>query len=256
MIGALTGDYIGSIYEFDNTKDKQFPLIDKRKEITDDSICTIAIAYAILKGIPYGVALKEICLRHPNPMGAYGTGFINWLNKRDDAPYNSCGNGSAMRVSAVGWAFDKEEVVLREAEKSAVCTHNHPEGIKGAQATAHAIWFFRHHKDDMKGFRELMSQYYPEWEDFSKPFNEFNAICQNTVPLCIQEVAKGNSYEDTIRNTILRGGDTDTNGAIAGAMAGAKWGVPTNLWQAAYGTMPADLKEIVDAFLEKFNVKG
>lgn len=256
MIGALIGDYVGSIYEFNNTKDKNFPLIKSGKEITDDSICTIAVAYAILNDIPYGEALREICLRHPNPMGAYGSGFINWLHSSVDAPYNSCGNGSAMRVSAVGWAFDQEDVMLREAEKSAACTHNHSEGVKGAQATAHAIWFFRHHKDDLQGFKKLMTAYYPEWETFSKPFDTFNAICQNTVPLCIQEVAKGISYEDTLRNTVLRGGDTDTNGAIAGAIAGARWGVPTDLWQAAYATIPADLKEIVDAFVEKYDVKG
>lgn len=256
MIGALTGDYIGSIYEFDNTQDPQFALIEEGKEITDDSICTIATAFAILKQIPYGKAYKEICRKHPHPLGAYGSGFYHWLNKRDYEPYNSCGNGSAMRVSPVGWAFDKEDVMLREAERSSACTHDHPEGIKGAQATAHAIWFFRHHKDDLEGFKRLMSQYYPDWEEFTKPFDTFNAVCQNTVPLCIQEVVRGNSYEDTLRNTILRGGDTDTNGAIAGAIAGARWGVPEHLWKAAYATAPTDLKVIIDEFIMRYHVVG
>lgn len=256
MIGAITGDYIGSIYEFDNTQDRNFPLVEAGKEITDDSICTIAIANAILKGMPYADSLKEICKRHPYPMGAYGSGFLNWLWKNGDEPYNSCGNGSAMRVSPVGWAFDKEDVMLKEAEKSSACTHNHPEGIKGAQATAHAIWFFRHHKDDIEGFKRLMTQYYPDWETFEKPFDQFNAVCQNTVPLCIQEVVYGQSYEDTLRNTILCGGDTDTNGAIAGAMAGARWGVPKNLWEAALATAEPDLKEIILAFVERYKVVG
>lgn len=256
MIGAITGDYIGSIYEFDNTQDRDFPLVETGKEITDDSICTIAIANAILKGMPYADSLKEICKRHPHPMGAYGSGFLNWLWRNGDEPYNSCGNGSAMRVSPVGWAFDKEDVMLKEAEKSSACTHNHPEGIKGAQATAHAIWFFRHHKDDIEGFKRLMTQYYPDWETFEKPFEQFNAVCQNTVPLCIQEVVYGQSYEDTLRNTILCGGDTDTNGAIAGAMAGARWGVPKNLWEAALATAAPDLKEIILAFVERYKVVG
>lgn len=256
MIGAITGDYIGSIYEFDNTQDRDFPLVETGKEITDDSICTIAIANAILKGMPYADSLKEICKRHPHPMGAYGSGFLNWLWRNGDEPYNSCGNGSAMRVSPVGWAFDKEDVMLKEAEKSSACTHNHPEGIKGAQATAHAIWFFRHHKDDIEGFKRLMTQYYPDWETFEKPFDQFNAVCQNTVPLCIQEGVYGQSYEDTLRNTILCGGDTDTNGAIAGAMAGARWGVPKNLWEAALATAAPDLKEIILAFVERYKVVG
>lgn len=256
MIGAITGDYIGSIYEFDNTQDRDFPLVKAGKEITDDSICTIAIANAILKGMPYADSLKEICKRHPYPMGAYGSGFLNWLWKNGNEPYNSCGNGSAMRVSPVGWAFDKEDVMLKEAEKSSACTHNHPEGIKGAQATAHAIWFFRHHKDDIEGFKRLMTQYYPDWETFEKPFDQFNAVCQNTVPLCIQEVVYGQSYEDTLRNTILCGGDTDTNGAIAGAMAGARWGVPKKLWEAALATAEPDLKEIILAFIGRYKVVG
>lgn len=256
MIGAITGDYIGSIYEFDNTRDPNFPMIDSGKEITDDSICTIAIAFAILTQTPYGEALKEICRKHMYPMGGYGGGFLNWLSRESLQPYNSCGNGSAMRVSPVGWAFDKEDVMLREAEKSAACTHDHPEGIKGAQATAHAIWFFRHHKDDIEGFKRLMTQYYPDWETFEKPFDQFNAVCQNTVPLCIQEVVNGFSYEDVMRKTILRGGDTDTNGAIAGAMAGARWGVPQNLWEAALATAEPDLKEIILAFVERYKVVG
>lgn len=256
MIGALTGDYIGSIYEFNNTSDANFPLIETGKEITDDSICTIAVADAILRGVSYEEALHDVCLRHLHPMGAYGSGFLYWLHSRDPKPYNSCGNGSAMRVSPVGWAFEKEETVLVEAEKSAVCTHNHPEGVKGAKATAHAVWFLRHYKNDMEGFKRLMSEYYPDWESFEKDFTLFNALCQNTVPLCIQEVVRGNSYEETLRNTVLRGGDTDTNGAVAGAMAGARWGVPPDLWQAVYRTIDEDLKSIVAEFLRKYNVVG
>lgn len=256
MKGALTGDYIGSIYEFNNTRNNQFSLIEEGKVITDDSICTIAIANAILQGIPYGESLHELCLQYPMPYGGYGNGFLSWLYTDNYSPYNSCGNGSAMRVSPVGWAFEHEDVMLSEAEKSAACTHNHPEGIKGAKCVAHAIWFFRHHKDDIEGFKRLMTQYYPEWEMFSKPFEEFNAVCQNTVPLCIQEVVYGKSYEDTIRNVVLCGGDTDTNGAVAGAIAGARWGVPEHLWNAAYNTADATLRKIIDEFVRKFNVNG
>lgn len=252
MKGALIGDYVGSIYEFNNTKDPNFNLIEKGKEITDDSICTIATAYAILQGIDYGDAYVEICHKMMNPMGAYGSGFLNWLITPSRKPYNSCGNGSAMRVSPIGWAFDKEDVMLAEAQKSAMCTHNHVEGIKGAQATAHAIWFFRKYGNDLEGFKKLMRQYYPEWESFEKPFDEFNAICQNTVPLCIQEVANGTSFEDTIRNTVLRGGDTDTNACIAGAIAEARWGAPTYLWEAALDTAPHEFKLIVNEFVSKY----
>ena len=256
MIGALTGDYIGSVYEFCNTQDPYFPFVESGKSITDDSICTIAIANAILENIPYEDALKVVCLRHPFPMGGYGSGFGHWLWSDRPYQYNSCGNGSAMRVSAIGWAFEKEDIMLREAERSAMCTHNHQEGIKGAQATAHAVWFFRHYKSDLEGFKRLMTLYYPEWEMYYKPFRVYNAFCQNTLPLCIQEVVYGTSYEDTIRNTILCGGDSDTNGAIAGAIAGARWGVPLDLWHSAYSTIDDDLKSIVDKFITKFNVTG
>ncbi len=143
MLGAIAGDVIGSIYEFDNVRTKEFPLFRDDSTFTDDSILTIAIAAAILQGGSYEESLRQYVRRYPNPMGSYGARFQQWARSQTPAPYNSWGNGSAMRVSAVGFAFADLETVLREAEHSAAVTHNHPEGIKGAQATATAIFLGR-----------------------------------------------------------------------------------------------------------------
>ena len=139
MLGAIIGDIVGSRWEFSPTNNYNFELFSDKNNFTDDTVCTIAVADAILKHKDYGTTLHEWCRRYPHPMGGYGGRFSGWIEENNPKPYGSFGNGSAMRVSAVGWAFDNEESVLTNAELSAACTHNHPEGIKGAQTVALAI---------------------------------------------------------------------------------------------------------------------
>ena len=143
MLGAIIGDIAGSKYEFNNTFDYDFEMFGEGCDFTDDTICTVAIADAILNGRSYQESLLDWCRRYPSPKGAYGGRFAGWIRSLDPQPYNSFGNGSAMRVSPVAWLFDDLSQVLEEAEKTALPTHNHPEGIKGAKAVAHAIWHFR-----------------------------------------------------------------------------------------------------------------
>ncbi|MEF2644073.1 MAG: ADP-ribosylglycohydrolase family protein, partial [Paramuribaculum sp.] len=132
MLGAIIGDIAGSSYEFNNTSDYRFPMFGPTKDFTDDTICTVAVADAILNHKSYQDALREWCRRYPHPMGEYGSFFFNWVMRPDPHPYNSFGNGSAMRVSPVAWLFDDEPTVRQQAAQSAAVTHNHPEGIKGA----------------------------------------------------------------------------------------------------------------------------
>ena len=143
MLGAMIGDIAGSKYEFNNTFDYDFEMFGEGCDFTDDTICTVAIADAIQNGRSYQESLLDWCRRYPSPKGAYGGRFALWIRSLDPQPYNSFGNGSAMRVSPVAWLFDDLSQVLEEAEKTALPTHNHPEGIKGAKAVAHAIWHFR-----------------------------------------------------------------------------------------------------------------
>lgn len=143
MLGAIIGDIAGSKYEFNNTFDYDFEMFGEGCDFTDDTICTVAVADAILNGRSYQESLLDWCRHYPSPKGAYGGRFAGWIHSLDPQPYNSFGNGSAMRVSPVAWLFDDLSQVLEEAEKTALPTHNHPEGIKGAKAVAHAIWHFR-----------------------------------------------------------------------------------------------------------------
>lgn len=161
MIGAIIGDIVGSRFEFNNTDDLNFELFTDECSFTDDSICTLAIAYALVSGISYEESLRFWCSSYPNPMGAYGGSFARWLASSNPKPYNSFGNGSAMRVSPVAWWFDNLNDVQREAEQTALPTHNHPEGIKGAVATASAIFIARKHGKD--AMLESMKEFYPQW---------------------------------------------------------------------------------------------
>ncbi len=227
MLGAIIGDIIGSRFEFNNTNQYWFDLFTCRNSFTDDTICTLAIADAVLKGVDYRTKLLEWCRNYPNPMGSYGGGFARWIHSEDPQPYNSFGNGSAMRVSPVAWLYDDLDDVLREAEKTACVTHNHPEGIKGAKAVAHAIWYLRKNKViDIFEFINVMDEYYPDFMHTEFSSGKFDETCQGTVPLCLNIMVLSESFENAIRRAISWGGDSDTIGAIVGSMAEAAWGVP------------------------------
>lgn len=252
MLGAIIGDIVGSRFEFNNTNEYEFTLFTPESSFTDDTICTIAIADAIVSGKSYKDSLLEWCRAYPSPMGGYGGSFARWNRSDNPQPYNSFGNGSAMRVSPVAWAFDSLDDVLREAERTASVTHNHPEGIKGAVAVAHAIWCFRN-GCSQSSFIHEMQKYYPNFQRQDYPRGHFDETCQGTVPLCLQIVLQSICFEDAIRTAIYWGGDSDTIGAIVGSMAEALWGIPNRDKSIAFEYLPKDMLDVINCYYQKFN---
>ena len=246
MIGAIIGDIVGSRFEFDNTNDFTFEFFTEECAYTDDTICTIAVADAAMNGSSYGVTLHSWCRRYPEPMGSYGCSFANWIDSNNPQPYNSFGNGSAMRVSAIGWLFDSLEQVVNEAVKSAMPTHNHPEGIKGAVATASAVYIAR--TEGKAAMLDAIKSYYPQWVDPRLGENTFNETCQETMPIVFGIINKATNFEEAIRYAIAVGGDSDTIGAIVGGIAEAIWGVPNHIQTVALKYLPDEMVAIVEQF--------
>lgn len=256
MLGAITGDIIGSVYEFDRQKTKDFPLFTPQSTFTDDSILSVSVANVILQGGSYVETIKTYAQRYPNPMGGYGARFNQWAQSANMSPYNSWGNGSAMRVSPVGFAYDTMANVLQTAKETAAVTHNHPEGIKGAQATAACILLGRQgsNKADMKTFIEAFFGY-----DLSRQLSEirktysFNESCQESVPESIIAFLESTDFEDALRNVISLGGDTDTMACITGGIAEAFYGgVPTDIAKEALSRLDAPLKETTLKFCDRY----
>jgi ADP-ribosylglycohydrolase len=256
MWGAIAGDIIGSVYEHYALKKEDFQLWDPEVRITDDTVLTVAVAHAILTDGDYGAAIKTFGRRYPH--AGYGGSFKYWLRSDSYEPYNSWGNGSAMRVSPVGFAFDNLETVLVQAEKSAAVTHNHPEGIKGAQAVALAVYLARTGADK----KEIRSQVSTRFGyDLSRslaeirPDYQFDVSCQGSVPQAITAFLESVSVEDAIRKAVSLGGDSDTLACIAGVIAEAACGgVPEEMQQRARELLPQDLLEVVDCFQERFGI--
>jgi ADP-ribosylglycohydrolase len=250
MIGVIAGDVIGSVYERQPTKTVDFPLFHERSRFTDDTVMTIATARAILEGAPYDRMYRELGRRYPN--AGYGGSFYAWLFDEDPQPYNSWGNGSAMRVAPVGFAFETAEDVLREAERSAAVTHDHPEGIKGAQATALAVFLARTgaSKEAIRG--ELVRRFGYDLRrrvDDIRPAYRFDVSCQGSVPEAIVAFLDSTSVEEAIRLAISLGGDSDTQAAIAGGIAQAfHRGVPSPIEERVRTLVPAEFVEVIDAF--------
>lgn len=249
MLGAIAGDIIGSVYEFDNIKTKDFPLFREDCFFTDDTVLTVALADSILSGRPYVDLLHEYYHRYPD--AGYGARFRHWAESGSREPYYSFGNGAAMRVSPVGWAYDDLDTVLREAERSAAVTHDHPEGIKGAQATAAAIFLARtgSGKGEIKAFVEERFGY-----DLSTPLDEirptyrFDETCQETVPQAMRAFLEGDDFEGVIRNAISLGGDSDTLAAIAGAVAEAAHGVGAEVVAELQRRLDHGLNDVLHRF--------
>lgn len=252
MIGAIIGDIVGSRFEFDNTSDYNFELFTKECDFTDDTICTVAIAFALVNGSSYEESLRYWCSQYPYPKGGYGASFSKWLHSPDPKPYNSFGNGSAMRVSPVAWWFDDLEEVKREAEKTAMPTHDHPEGIKGAVAVAHAIWHFRK-CGGLDGFAALANEYYPNFERTKFVRGEFDETCMGTVPLAFQIIMKSTSFEDAIRRAVSWGGDSDTIGAIVGSIAEAVWGIPDEISNKTFNYLSSAMDLAIGEFYKYLN---
>lgn len=229
MYGAIIGDVIGSNYEFAGIKSKKFPLFPVGSNFTDDSILTVAVAKALVRSLEqrrtFGDVLVEelriMGVEYPHPKGGYGMGYRRWLDDPFPMPYNSCGNGSAMRVSPCGLIAVTLEEALELAEASAEVTHNHPEGIKGAQATAAAIFLAktRHSQEEIRDY--IHEHFYPmdRTLDQIRENYQFEGTCQKSVPEAIIAFLESKNFEDAICNTISLGGDADTMGAITGSIA-------------------------------------
>lgn len=257
LMGTILGDIAGSIYEFDPHKSTDINIQDKRMDYTDDTIMTIAVADWILNDKQHTKKGLVSCLqqwgrKYPNPMGAYGNMFSQWLRKDNPKPYNSWGNGSAMRVSAVGFAFDTLEETMKVAKISAEVTHNHPEGIKGAQATAAAIFMARtgSTKDEIRRYISDTFGYNLDRScDDIRPTYRFDGSGQGTVPESIIAFLDSKDYEDALRLCISLGGDADTMGAITGAIAGAYYNkIPYALYGYGMEKLPYDIQNVIVKF--------
>lgn len=257
MLGAIIGDIVGSRFEFSPNNDSKFELFTSECNFTDDTICTVAIADAILHGKDYRQSLLDWCRRYPSPMGGYGSMFAQWLQSDDPQPYNSCGNGSAMRVSSVGWLFDNIYKVIEEAEKTAAVTHNHVEGIRGARCIATAIFNLRTCHASKDSLLNNIEKHYPYAIPTLEEVNRigrsghFDAVCQETVPMALRCFLDSDDFESAIRLAVMAGGDTDTKGAITGSLAEAFYDIPEEMADKAYEYLPEEMIDVVRQFYER-----
>ena len=255
MLGAIIGDIVGSRWEFNPTNDYNFELFSDENGFTDDTICTVAVADAILRDRDFGKSF-------PHPMGGYGGRFAQWVRSDNPQPYNSYGNGAAMRVSPVAWAKLNAGGMMPMAQQTAECTHNHPEGIKGAQTVALAI----HYAIEMR-----VSTSQPNAKDISAildkcvkfsgyninikkedVINRFDETCQGTVPVALWIIGQSTSFEDAIRKAVSLGADADTLGAIVGSIAEAIWGIPEEMQMKALEYLHNGMKNVVLRFYDRF----
>lgn len=257
MLGAIAGDVIGSVHEYTGTKSADFCLFVPGSRFTDDTVLAVAVADCLLNGLNYVDAFHEYFLAYPN--AGYGLRFFHWASAGRREPYNSYGNGSAMRVPAVGYAFDSLDEVLAEAARSAEVTHNHPEGIKGAQATAAAVFMARRGatKRHMKDLLEQVFGYdlSDSLEDLL-PTYDFDESCQGTVPAALIAFFESHDYEDAVRKAISLGGDADTLACITGAVAEAHYGgVPSHIGGPALAALDDRLRKVVLQFCERYKIR-
>ena len=268
MLGAIIGDIVGSIYEFDNIKTKEFDFFTDEMFFTDDTVMTIAIADAIMNGGQHENFIQSMKKWGNNYIDkSYGSSFINWLTSETSEPYNSWGNGSAMRVSPCGWVA-KLDISIEEgikqteelAKMSAEVTHNHPEGIKGAQVTALSIYYMRHgkSKNDVNEYKYILKNEIEKRYRYNLNFTldrirssyTFNESCQGTVPQAIVSFLESRNFEDAIRNAISIGGDSDTLAAITGSIAEAAYGIPETIKEKAMSYLDDEIKELYNKWNE------
>jgi ADP-ribosylglycohydrolase len=255
MLGAIIGDIVGSRWEFNPTNDYNFELFSDKNGFTDDTICTIAVADTILhESTDYGKYIHEWCRNYPCPMGAYGGRFSQWVHSGNPQPYGSYGNGSAMRVSPVAWAFHRKDFVLEAAKQTAECTHNHPEGIKGAQTVALAVFRALQLKRQNFKARDVVKTVIAECVEFSgynidlkkeNVQNKFDETCQGTVPVALWIISQSRGFEDAIRRAVCLGADADTLGAIVGSIAEAIWGIPENIRTTAFSYLDGRMRKVL-----------
>jgi ADP-ribosylglycohydrolase len=257
MVGAIAGDIVGSVYENLRTKRKDFRLFTPLSTFTDDSVLTIAVADVILTGRDYGPVIKSYARQHP--LRGYGPRFLLWMASPGLKPYNSFGNGSAMRVSPVAHAFGSEEEVLDEAKRTAECTHNHPEGVKGAQATVLAIFMARQGADKESIRGEIEGRFGYDLSrtiDEVRPSYRTDLTCQGSVPEAIIAFLDSSSFEDALRNAVSLGGDADTQACIAGAIAEAHYkAIPDPILRQVRKRLSKSLWQTALEFTRKFGIE-
>ncbi|MEA5444600.1 ADP-ribosylglycohydrolase family protein [Gammaproteobacteria bacterium AB-CW1] len=258
MLGAITGDIIGSVYEFNNTGRTDFPLFGRGADFTDDTVLTVAVAEAIIEERAFNRALQAWYARYPHC--SYGGSFHSWARSGGSAPYNSWGNGSAMRVSPTGWVSEDADEVLRIAHDSAAVTHNHPEGIKGAQAVALAILLARQGQSASAIAEDIAEAFDYRLDhdlDALRETYEFDVSCQGSVPQAIACALKGKDFEDSIRKAVSIGGDSDTIAAIAGSIAEARFGgVPEPILRESWTRLPDTMRAVIRGFHQRFALPG
>ncbi len=256
MIGAIAGDIIGSTRENFRIKRKDFDLFTRFSTYTDDTVLTVAVADAMMSDRDYARTIKRYARRHP--MRGYGPRFALWMMSSSMAPYHSFGNGSAMRVSPVGYGFDDADTVAEEARRTAVCTHDHPEGIRGAQAVAMAVFLARQGHP-----REAVRERLEAWTGYDlsrhlaeiRPTYQFDVTCQGSVPEALIAFLEADSFEDAIRNAVSLGGDADTQACIAGAVAEAYFKeVPERIVQEVHRRLPAGFRQVISAFYQRYGI--
>ena len=260
MIGAIIGDIVGSRFEWHNIKTKEFELFHRRCRPTDDSVMTLAVAQAILDSEGDPASLSQNAVRRMQSLGwrypgaGYGGRFAKWLCAEDPQPYHSFGNGSAMRVSPCGFAAKTLDEAIAMADAVTCVTHDHPEGMKGAEATAAAVFLARSGKSKEEIREHIVQNYYPL--DFTldeiRPTYTFDVTCQGSVPQALEAFFESESFEDAIRNAISIGGDSDTIAAITGGVAEAFYGVPEEIRDMALSYLDDTEMEILIAFSERY----
>lgn len=264
MLGAIIGDVVGSRFEFDPTDDYNFEFFGRGCSFTDDSICTVAVADALLRSRDYGESIHEWCRKYPNPKGGYGGRFRSWVMSDSPEPYGSFGNGSAMRVSPVAWWFYDQDCMCDEAGKSAACTHNHPSGIAGARSVALAIKDCRRlrrrsaggeiSRDDIlrHGLRRAIEECGYDSRNFDLNVEDyrgrFDETCQGTVPVALAIIRDSSGFEDAVRRAVSLGADADTLGAIVGSIAEALWGIPEWIRCEVLTCLPQEMKDVLSEF--------
>lgn len=262
MLGAIIGDIAGSRFEFNPTNDYNFEMFAPGSDFTDDTTCTVAVMDAILRDEDFGKTIHEWCRRYRNPMGGYGGHFEEWARSLNPKPYKSFGSGATMRVSPVAWTELNVFGMPSMAAESAECTHNHPEGIKGAQTVALAIHkvtelnncFPQFGKEQMKALMDECVRFSGYNINLCKEDvqNKFDETCQGTVPVALWTITQSNSFEDAIRRSVSLGADADTLGAIVGSIAEAIWGIPKEMMMAALDYLPDEMKTVVLRFYSRY----
>jgi ADP-ribosylglycohydrolase len=255
MIGAIAGDMIGSIYEHQPIKEMMFPLFNSYSRFTDDTVMSLAVARAILENRTYGQEMKDLGRRFPK--AGYGSNFFHWLFEDEVQPYHSWGNGAAMRVSPIGFGYDTEEDVLREAEASAAVSHNHPEGIKGAQSVALAILLARKGASKKEIRHRIKSDFGYDLDrhiEEIRPSYHFDVSCQGSVPEAIIAFLDSSDYESAVRLAVSLGGDADTQACIAGGIAEAFYGgVPAWIQLEVKNRLTDELLDILEKYISRYS---